>query len=56
LLGRVVAAVLAGKDVSHHGSAMEAWVTAMGPCGMIVSVALLVAATSILIPNPCCPL
>jgi uncharacterized membrane protein YdjX (TVP38/TMEM64 family) len=46
-----VAVVALGRDVRHHLDAIEAWVAARGPWGVVAFVALFVVATSALFPE-----
>lgn len=45
------ALVLAGADISHHVTAIEAWIASLGPWGLVAFVVILVLATSVLIPG-----
>jgi len=46
-----VAVVALGRDVRHHLDAIEAWVSARGPWGVVAFVALFMVATSALFPE-----
>lgn len=47
----VVLIVVLGREAGHHVAAIERWIVALGPTGLVVFVGLLVVGTSILIPE-----
>lgn len=47
----VAAVVLAGNEIERHINAIEAWITNLGPWGIVAFVGLFVAATSLMMPD-----
>jgi len=46
-----VTVIVLGRDIRHHLDAIETWVAARGPLGLVAFVALFVVATSALFPE-----
>jgi uncharacterized membrane protein YdjX (TVP38/TMEM64 family) len=47
----VIAVLLLGREVGHHIAAIQRWIAELGPTGLVVFTALLVLATSLLLPE-----
>lgn len=47
----VALVVVLGREAGHHVAAIERWIAALGPTGLVVFVGLLVVGTSVLIPE-----
>jgi uncharacterized membrane protein YdjX (TVP38/TMEM64 family) len=47
----IVAVVAGGREIEHHISSIEAWITKLGPWGVLAFVGLFALATSILLPD-----
>jgi uncharacterized membrane protein YdjX (TVP38/TMEM64 family) len=47
----IVAIVVGGREIQHHINAIESWITALGPWGVIAFIGLFVLATSFLLPD-----
>ena len=45
------AIVIGGREIQHHISAIESWITKLGPWGVLAFVGLFVLATSFLLPD-----
>jgi uncharacterized membrane protein YdjX (TVP38/TMEM64 family) len=45
------AIVIGGREIEHHISAIESWITKLGPWGVLAFVGLFVLATSFLLPD-----
>lgn len=47
----VAAIIFAGKEIGHHIDMIDAWITDLGPWGVLAFIALFVVATSVLMPD-----
>jgi uncharacterized membrane protein YdjX (TVP38/TMEM64 family) len=47
----IVAIVAGGREIEHHISAIESWITKFGPWGVLTFVGLFALATSVLLPD-----
>ena len=47
----IVAIVAGGREIEHHISAIESWITKLGPWGVVAFVGLFVLSTSFLLPD-----
>jgi uncharacterized membrane protein YdjX (TVP38/TMEM64 family) len=47
----IVAVVAGGREIEHHMSAIESWITKLGPWGVLTFVGLFALATSVLLPD-----
>jgi uncharacterized membrane protein YdjX (TVP38/TMEM64 family) len=47
----IVAIVIAGREIEHHIITIEAWITKLGPWGVLAYIGLFVLTTSLLIPD-----
>lgn len=47
----IAAIVIAGREIEHHIIAIEEWITALGPWGVLAYIGLFVLTTSLLIPD-----
>ncbi|MEE4113244.1 MAG: VTT domain-containing protein [Desulfobacteraceae bacterium] len=47
----IVAVVAGGREIQHHITAIESWITALGPWGVLAFIGLFVLATSFLLPD-----
>jgi uncharacterized membrane protein YdjX (TVP38/TMEM64 family) len=47
----LVAVLVLGHEIKHHVEAIESWVEALGPWGVVAFVALFVVGTSLLLPE-----
>jgi len=53
LMGLLLAAaiIFAGKEIGHHIELIDAWITDLGPWGILAFIGLFVMATSVLMPD-----
>lgn len=47
----IIAGVVLGDQIKAHSGALQAWIGVLAPWGVVVSVALLVLGTSLLVPE-----
>jgi uncharacterized membrane protein YdjX (TVP38/TMEM64 family) len=47
----IAAIVVGGREIEHHITAIESWITKLGPWGLLAFVGLFVLATSFLLPD-----
>ena len=47
----VVAIMIGGHEIKHHINAIEAWITQLGPWGVLTFIGLFILATSFLLPD-----
>jgi uncharacterized membrane protein YdjX (TVP38/TMEM64 family) len=47
----IAAIVVGGREIEHHITAIESWITRLGPWGVLAFVGLFVLATSFLLPD-----
>ena len=47
----VAAIIFAGKEIGHHINQIDAWITDLGPWGILAFIGLFVIATSVLMPD-----
>jgi uncharacterized membrane protein YdjX (TVP38/TMEM64 family) len=47
----IVAIVVVGREIGHHITAIESWITKLGPWGVLAFIALFTLATSLLLPD-----
>jgi uncharacterized membrane protein YdjX (TVP38/TMEM64 family) len=47
----IVAIVAGGREIEHHISAIESWITKLGPWGVLAFIGLFALATSVLLPD-----
>ncbi len=47
----VAAIIFAGKEIGHHIDLIDAWITGLGPWGILAFIGLFVIATSVLMPD-----
>jgi uncharacterized membrane protein YdjX (TVP38/TMEM64 family) len=47
----IVAIVVGGREIEHHLSAIDSWITKLGPWGVLAFIGLFVLATSFLLPD-----
>jgi uncharacterized membrane protein YdjX (TVP38/TMEM64 family) len=47
----IVAILIGGHEIKHHINAIEAWITQLGPWGMLAFAGLFILATSFLLPD-----